>query len=66
MLEQAKPLWPSVVDSPQLIDKHDGGDYGQGDEYIYWPNKPRGVSCQGVVDIHILILNLKSRLQSRV
>ena len=36
--EQAEPLWPSVVDSPQLIDKHGGQDYEEGDEYIYWPN----------------------------
>ncbi len=36
--EQAEPLWPSVVDSPQLIDKHGGQDYEDGDEYIYWPN----------------------------
>ena len=36
--EQAEPLWPSVVDSPMLIDKHGGQDYEEGDEYIYWPN----------------------------
>jgi len=36
--EQAEPLWPSVVDWPQLIDKHGGQDYEEGDEYIYWPN----------------------------
>ena len=36
--EQIEPLWPSVIDSPQLIDKHGGQDYEEGDEYIYWPN----------------------------
>lgn len=36
--EQAPPLWPSISQSPQLIDKHDGEPYAQGDEYIYWPN----------------------------
>lgn len=36
--EQAAPLWPSVMDGPQLIDKHGGQPYEAGDEYIYWPN----------------------------
>jgi len=36
--EQAPPLWPSVLDMPQLIDKHGGQAYVEGDEYIYWPN----------------------------
>jgi uncharacterized sulfatase len=36
--EQAEPLWPSVVQSPQLIDKAGGQPYEEGDEYIYWPN----------------------------
>ena len=36
--EQAAPLWPSVIDSPQLIDKHHLMPYEEGDEYIYWPN----------------------------
>jgi len=36
--EQAEPLWPSITQSPQLIDKHDGQPYEPGDEYIYWPN----------------------------
>jgi arylsulfatase A-like enzyme len=36
--EQADPLWPSFLDSPQLIDKHGGQAYEAGDEYIYWPN----------------------------
>jgi arylsulfatase A-like enzyme len=32
--EQVEPLWPSVLNSPQLIDK----PYEEGDEFIYWPN----------------------------
>ena len=36
--EQAEPMWPSFIDSPQLIDKHGGQAYEPGDEYIYWPN----------------------------
>ncbi|HEY5645451.1 MAG TPA: sulfatase-like hydrolase/transferase, partial [Pseudomonadales bacterium] len=36
--EQAQPLWPSITESPQLIDKHGGQPYEEGDEYIYWPN----------------------------
>jgi len=36
--EQAAPMWPTVVNSPQLIDKHGGQPYVEGDEYIYWPN----------------------------
>lgn len=36
--EQAQPMWPSVLDGPQLIDKHGGQAYEPGDEYIYWPN----------------------------
>ena len=36
--EQVEPLWPSIWESPQLIDKHGGQDYQEGDEYIYWPN----------------------------
>ena len=36
--EQADPMWPSVTQSPQLIDKHGGQAYEAGDEYIYWPN----------------------------
>ncbi len=35
---QAEPLWPSVLNSPQLIDKHGGEPYVEGDQYIYWPN----------------------------
>ena len=36
--EQATPMWPSVTDGPQLIDKHGGQQYVPGDDYIYWPN----------------------------
>jgi len=36
--EQATPLWSSTTNSPQLIDKHGGQEYEQGDEYIYFPN----------------------------
>ena len=36
--EQAEPMWPSIIDAPQLIDKHGGQEYEEGDEYIYWPN----------------------------
>ena len=35
---QAEPLWPSVIDGPQLIDKTEAEDYVPGDEYVYWPN----------------------------
>jgi uncharacterized sulfatase len=34
---QTPPLWPSLIDSPQLIDKHGGMAFESGDEYIYWP-----------------------------
>ncbi len=36
--EQAEPLWPSVMSSPQLVDKHGRQPYVEGDEYIHWPN----------------------------
>ncbi len=36
--EQAAPLWPSVLNAPQLIDKTELEPYAPGDEYIYWPN----------------------------
>ncbi len=36
--EQADPLWPSVINDPQLIDKTELEEYEEGDEYIYWPN----------------------------
>jgi uncharacterized sulfatase len=36
--EQAEPMWPSVLNAPQLIDKTGAEPYEEGDEYIYWPN----------------------------
>jgi uncharacterized sulfatase len=36
--EQAQPLWPSVLEAPQLVDKHGGQPYEPGDTYVYWPN----------------------------
>ena len=36
--EQAAPMWPSVIESPQLIDKTGAEPYAPGDDYIYWPN----------------------------
>ena len=36
--EQAAPLWPSVIQSPQRIDKTGIEPYAEDDEYIYWPN----------------------------
>lgn len=36
--ELTDPLWPSVLNGPQQIDKHGEQPYEQGDEYIYWPN----------------------------
>jgi uncharacterized sulfatase len=36
--DQAPPLWPSVLESPQLVDKHGGQPYEPGDTYVYWPN----------------------------
>ena len=36
--EQAEPLWRSVIDMPQQIDKHGEEPFVASDEYIYWPN----------------------------
>jgi len=36
--EQVEPLWPSVFNSSQLIDKTTNEPYEEGDEFIYWPN----------------------------
>ena len=36
--EQAEPLWPSVFNAPQLIDKTSNEPFEEGDEFIYWPN----------------------------
>lgn len=36
--EQARPLWPSLLEAPVLIDKPFNGNYSAKDEYIYWAN----------------------------
>jgi arylsulfatase A-like enzyme len=36
--EQKDPLFPSSYDAPIMIDKYDGKEYEEGDEYIYWSN----------------------------
>ena len=36
--EQVEPLWPSVFNAPQLIDKTSNEPFEEGDEFIYWPN----------------------------
>lgn len=36
--EQADPLWPSLIESAQRIDKTLRDTPEVGDEYIYWPN----------------------------
>ena len=36
--EQKNPLFPSSYDAPIMIDKYDGKEYEEGDEYIYWSN----------------------------
>ena len=36
--EQMQPLWPSVFNSPQQIDKTSNEPIEEGDEFIYWPN----------------------------
>ena len=36
--EQVEPLWPTVFNSPQLIDKTTNEPMKEGDEFIYWPN----------------------------
>jgi arylsulfatase A-like enzyme len=36
--QQVKPLWPSLLESPVLIDKPLGAPVEQNDEYIYWAN----------------------------
>ncbi len=35
---QAEPMWPSVIDGPQLVDKTVNEPYVEGDENVYWPN----------------------------
>jgi arylsulfatase A-like enzyme len=36
--EQAKPLWPALIEAPVLIDKPMGRPVKASDEYIYWSN----------------------------
>ena len=36
--QQAKPMWPSVIQSPQRIDRPGGVPFVEGEDYIYWPN----------------------------
>ena len=36
--EQVEPLWPTVSNSPQLIDKTTNEPMEEGDEFIFWPN----------------------------
>lgn len=36
--EQAEPMWPSVLETPVLIDKTSAEPYEEGDEFAYWPN----------------------------
>jgi len=36
--EQAKPLWPALIEVPVLIDKPLGRPITETDEYIYWSN----------------------------
>jgi arylsulfatase A-like enzyme len=36
--QQVEPMWPSVIESPVLIDKTGAQPYVPGDEYTYWPN----------------------------
>ena len=36
--KQKDPLFPSSYEVPIMIDKYDGKQYEEGDEYIYWSN----------------------------
>lgn len=36
--KQVPPLWPSVSETPFLVDKVWLDPYEHGDEYVYWPN----------------------------
>lgn len=36
--EQAKPIWPSLLDAPIPIDQPQGGTIDPNGEYIYWAN----------------------------
>jgi arylsulfatase A-like enzyme len=36
--EQSDPMFPSAYEVPIMLDKYDGQDYEEADEYIYWSN----------------------------
>ena len=36
--EQNDPLFPSAFEISTMVDKYDGEEYEEGDEYIYWSN----------------------------
>ncbi|MDZ4738850.1 MAG: sulfatase-like hydrolase/transferase [Alphaproteobacteria bacterium] len=36
--EQAKPLWPSLVEFPYTVDRPMDTPAVEGEEYVYWPN----------------------------
>lgn len=36
--QQAKPLWPSLLEKPVRLDRPLGSKFGKDDEYIYWAN----------------------------
>ena len=36
--EQAKPLWPSLIEGPMPLDGPLDGTYDKDDEYVYWAN----------------------------
>ncbi len=36
--QQAKPLWPSLLEAPVRIDRPLGTPAGKDDEFIYWAN----------------------------
>jgi arylsulfatase A-like enzyme len=36
--KQMAPQWPSLSESPVVIDKIFGDTYVEGDDYVYWPN----------------------------
>ena len=36
--QQAKPLWPTLLEAPVRIDRPLGTPAGKDDEFIYWAN----------------------------
>jgi arylsulfatase A-like enzyme len=36
--DQAKPLWPALIEAPVLIDKPLGRPITADDEFVYWSN----------------------------